>query len=96
MKLKNGVMFEFAAFWEGRLKNRRGGAECLKGTLRCRCRSLSQFNAKSLQKITKDKNNQPNTTPSKKLQMKETRKTTNIQKIQSKPPIFDGGMIGQR
>lgn len=34
MKLKNGVMFEFAAFWGGRVKNRRGGAECLKGALR--------------------------------------------------------------
>lgn len=37
MKLKNGVMFEFAAFWRGRVKNTRGGAECLKGTSReCR------------------------------------------------------------
>lgn len=57
MKLKNGVMIEFAAFWRGRVKNRREGAECLKGALRQsradQVQVLLQFNL--FKKIAKNK-----------------------------------------
>lgn len=41
-------------------------------------------------------NNKNKHNPLKKPQMKKAPKATNIQKNQPKPPMFDGGMFGQR